>query len=178
MKNLIHLHWIPFILAQPEVKTKFNHHLKIPIIYFTKQIWRPKVKNQYIPLEYSDNIDNELFDYSHYGKSVFKSKVDWKSHTRNGIITYNHVKNWNKLTKGLKISDTTNSESREIHISIIKKYRDCSTIIFPSTIQMTLTMGALIILIMVNQYLNQRSIGRHTPGMIVLHIIMHRIGTN
>ena len=31
---------------------------------------------------------------------------------------------------------------------------------------------------MVNQYLEQTLIGRHTPGMILSRIIMQRIGTN
>ena len=47
-----------------------------------------------------------------------------------------------------------------------------------STIQMTRTMGPLIVIIMVNRSLNQNSIGRHTPGMISLYIIMQQIGTN
>ena len=55
-----------------------------------EKIWRPKVKNQYIPLDYSDDIDNGLFDYTHYCTAVFKPKVDWKAHTRNRIITYNY----------------------------------------------------------------------------------------
>ena len=96
MNNLIHLHWIPFLLAEQEVKIIFNQHLKIPMIDTPK---------------------------------------------RYGYIRYR----------------TGNS---------------------PSTIQMTLTMGPLIIIIMVNQYLNQRLIGSHTPGMILSHIIMQRIGTN
>ena len=58
-----------------------------------KNIWRPKVKNRYIPLDYLDDIDDGLFDYTNYGKSVFKQKVFWKAHTRNDIITYNHAEN-------------------------------------------------------------------------------------
>ena len=34
-----------------------------------KKIRRTKVKNRYIPLDYSDGINNSLFDYNHYGKS-------------------------------------------------------------------------------------------------------------
>ena len=59
----------------------------------------PKVKNQYIPLDYSDEIDDGFFYYTHYGKVVFKPKVDWKAHTQNYFITYNHVENWGELEK-------------------------------------------------------------------------------
>ena len=54
-----------------------------------RKIWRTKVKNRCIPLEYSDEIGDGLFDYTHYGKAVFKPKVDWKSQTHNDVITYN-----------------------------------------------------------------------------------------
>ena len=91
MKNLIHLNGIPLLLASLEVKTKFNQHLNIPIIDNPQKIWRHKVQNRYIPLDYLNDIDNGLFDYTHYGKSVIKPKVDWKAHTQNGIITYNHA---------------------------------------------------------------------------------------
>ena len=124
MKNLIHLHGIPFILACLEVKPTFNQHLKIPMIDNLNKIWRPEVQNRYIPLDYSDEIVSGLFDYTHYGKSVFKPKVDCKAHTRNDIITYNQVDDWINLTQGLKIGDTEYSELRARLISIIKKYQE------------------------------------------------------
>ena len=95
-----------FILACLEVKPTFNQHLNIPIIDTPKMIWRLKVHNWYIPLHYSDDIYDGSFDYNHCGKSVFKPKVDWKSHTRNDIITYIHVEDWKQLTQGLNICDT------------------------------------------------------------------------
>ena len=91
MNNFIPLHGHPLLLARPEVKSKFNQHLNILMIDTPKMIWKPKVKNRYIPLEYSYDIDDEFFDYTHYGKAVFKPKVYWKAHTQNYIITYNHA---------------------------------------------------------------------------------------
>ena len=76
------------------------------------KICRPKVNNGYIPLYYSYATDNGFFDYAHYGKLLFKPKVDWKAHTRNDIITYNHAEDWDELKKGLKIGDTESAESR------------------------------------------------------------------
>ena len=90
-----------------------------------KMIWKPKVKNRYIPLDYSNDIDDGLFYYTHYGKAAFKPKLDWKAHTRNDIITYNNAEDCYEFTKGLKIGDTEFAESRERLISIIKKYWDC-----------------------------------------------------
>ena len=76
MNNRIHLHGISFILVQPWVKTIFNHHLNIPIIDTPEMILRPKVQNRYIPFDYSYDLDDGSFDYTHYGKSVFNPKVD------------------------------------------------------------------------------------------------------
>ena len=90
-----------------------------------KKIWIPKVKKRYIPLKYSDDIEDGFFDYTHYGKLVFKPKVNRKAHTRNDIITYNHAEDWDELTKGLKIGDTVSAHPRKIFISIMKKYWDC-----------------------------------------------------
>ena len=67
MNNPIHLHRLQFILALPEVKSKFNQNLNILMIDTQKKIWIPKVNNQYIPFDYSDDIDDEFFDYTHYG---------------------------------------------------------------------------------------------------------------
>ena len=81
--------------------------------------------NRYIPLDYSDDIDDGFFDYTQYGKAVFKPRVNWKAHTRNDIITYNHAYAWDELNKGIKIGNTSSAESKERLISIIKKYWDC-----------------------------------------------------
>ena len=67
MNNRIHLHGRPFLLARPGVKSKFNQHLNILMIDTPKNVWRPKEKNWYIPLNYSDDINDGLFDYTHYG---------------------------------------------------------------------------------------------------------------
>ena len=72
MNNFIHIHGISFLLTQPEITTTFNQYLKIPMIDTPKKIWRYKVQNWYIPLDYSDDIYDGSFDYNHCGKSVFR----------------------------------------------------------------------------------------------------------
>ena len=92
MNNFIHIHGISFLLTQPEITTTFNQYLKIPMIDTPKKIWRYKVQNWYIPLDYSDDIDDGSFDYHYYGNSIFRTNFDRKAHTRNDIIMYNHAK--------------------------------------------------------------------------------------
>ena len=74
-----------------------------------KQIWIPKVKNLFILIDYLDDIDDGFFDYIHYGKAVFKPKVDWKVYTQNDIITYVYAEDCDKWTKDLKIGDTASA---------------------------------------------------------------------
>ena len=59
-----------------------------------EKICRPKVKNRQIPLDYLDDIGDGFVEYTNYGKAVFKTKVDWKAHTWNDIITYNNAEEW------------------------------------------------------------------------------------
>ena len=90
MNNHIHLHNCSFLLVRPEVESKFNKHLNILMIDIPKKIWIPEVKNRYIPLDYSDDIDDGFFVYTCYGKAVFKPKFYWKAYTWNDLIIYNY----------------------------------------------------------------------------------------
>ena len=44
------------------------------MIYTPKKIPRSKVRKRYIPLDYSDDTDGGFFDFTHYGKEVFKPR--------------------------------------------------------------------------------------------------------
>ena len=37
-------------------------------------VWRPKVKNKYIPLKYGNDIHNGVFDFIHCGNTVFRAE--------------------------------------------------------------------------------------------------------
>ena len=59
--------------------------------------------NKYVPLDYSDDIDEGIFNYTIIGNTVFRPKARWSDRDRKGIITYDHSKNNEELVKGLKI---------------------------------------------------------------------------
>ena len=40
------------------------------------KIYRLKVQNKYIPLEYGTKIDRGTFDYTHFGKSMFNPNIN------------------------------------------------------------------------------------------------------
>ena len=58
------------------------------IIEIPPKIYRIKVKNNYIPLNYGTEIDGDIFDYTHFGKYMFKPTIDWMNHKGADIITY------------------------------------------------------------------------------------------
>ena len=46
------------------------------IIDITPKIYTLKVQNKYIPLDYGIKINGGIFDYTHFGKSMFKPTID------------------------------------------------------------------------------------------------------
>ena len=89
------------------------------------KIWRPKVKNQYVPIDNTDDIDDGIFDYTAYGKTFFRPKGNWKTYTRNDILTFDPAVDMAELEKGLKIGAQVPSTTRRRIIDIIQRYWDC-----------------------------------------------------
>ena len=69
------------------------------------KIWRPKVLNKYIPLEYSNDFDDGIFDYSHYGKAAFRPTIKWFDRLRADLITYDINKDSVELDNGLRMRE-------------------------------------------------------------------------
>jgi hypothetical protein len=51
------------------------------------KIWRPKPENRYVPLDYGDNIDDDLLVFTQYGKSVRRTPAVFES-TRTDVRTF------------------------------------------------------------------------------------------
>ena len=95
------------------------------IIEIPPNIYRLKVQNKYIPLDYGTKIDGGIFDYTHFGKYTFKPTINWKNHKRTDMITYSEEIDRSKLGKNLNINPNVTQEIRERIISHIKQYWDC-----------------------------------------------------
>ena len=81
--------------------------------------------NKYVPIGYSDEIDEGVFDYSHYGKTVFRPKLKWEDQPRHNLITFETTKDIEELDKGLRIGKLVPlTTTREIR-SLVIKYWDC-----------------------------------------------------
>ena len=77
-------------------------------IELPNKVWRPKVPNKYVPLDYSDNIDDGIFDYTVYGKTVLRPKDKWNHRDHVDIIEYEHKRDNEELIEGLKIGKSVN----------------------------------------------------------------------
>ena len=90
------------------------------------KIWRPKVVNKYIPLQYSNDIDEGIFDCPEYGDAVYRPKgTTVEVPPRNDLIYFNEDNDMEELMKGLKISNTVSEATRTEVINIIKEFWDC-----------------------------------------------------
>ena len=69
------------------------------IIELPPNIYRLKIQNKYIPLDYGTGIDGGIFDYTNFGKSMFKPTIYWKNHKRTDMITYSEEINHAELEK-------------------------------------------------------------------------------
>ena len=52
------------------------------------KIWRPKAQNRYIPIDYDNDIDDGVFDYSHHRRAVFRPSVRLANRLRSDIILF------------------------------------------------------------------------------------------
>ena len=91
-------------LSYPVSNTsRMDTSINVFAIEIPTKICRPKVLNKYIPLYYSNNIDDGIFDYSHDGKAVFHPTIKWTDRPHTSLITYDINKDSMELDNGLRI---------------------------------------------------------------------------
>ena len=76
----------------------------IHVIEVPPKFWRPKKVNKYVPLEYADDIEEGVFDFVHYGKTVFGPNIQWKDRVRDDIILYYKSAHEEEMKQGLKLA--------------------------------------------------------------------------
>lgn len=59
--------------------------------------------NKYLHIEYTNDIDEVVFNYSHYGKAVFKPILQWTDESRFYLNNFNTTNDVAELNKGMKI---------------------------------------------------------------------------
>ena len=97
----------------------------IHVIEVPPKFWRPKQVNKYVPLEYADDIEEGVFDFVHYGKTLFRPNIQWKDRVRDDIILYNKSAHKEEMTQGLKIGKSVDPTTKDSLISLVTTYWDC-----------------------------------------------------
>ena len=62
-------------------------------IELSSKVWHPKVLNNYIHMDYSNDIDEGVFEYSYCGKAVFQPNLQWADRPRSDLINFNETYN-------------------------------------------------------------------------------------
>ena len=101
-----------------------NGYGKICIIEVPPKIWRPKVESRYRMPEYATDINEGAWDFSNYGKTVFKPKLDWQDTQRDDLINFQDS-HQDELEADLRMGTGVDKETKEEIVNIIKKYWDC-----------------------------------------------------
>ena len=91
------------------------------------KIWRPKIKSKYIPVDSLSDVDDGLFDYTHYGKCVFRpgSSKTQAPPPRQDLIPFDPTKDKEELDKHFKIGEHVSATNKQRVLTLIKRYWDC-----------------------------------------------------
>ena len=80
--------------------------------------------NNYIPVDYADDVDNGVFDYSYFGPTVFCSTIIWVDCAQTDLIEFNPIIDKVETDTGLIIGKgVSSSVYTELKNIIIKWYR-------------------------------------------------------
>jgi hypothetical protein len=74
------------------------------------KIWRPKPENKYVPLDYGDDIDDDILVFTKYGNSVRRKPVAYAT-TRTDIHFWDTHRDNPKFCKHFRLGATSEKES-------------------------------------------------------------------
>ena len=86
------------------------------------EVWRPKVQNKYITPDYTNDVDEGVFDFEQYGKALYRPQQTWKEGSDKNLITFNNDKNGKELNKHIKLNSRVTLGVRERLTLILKTY--------------------------------------------------------
>ena len=97
---------------------------RVCLIDIPPKVWRPKVQSRYKLPEYTNDISEGVFDFTHHGKCVYKPKLTWEDRQRDDIISFDEDLHMEDLLTNLRIGDTSDEIKQEL-ITVIKNFWDC-----------------------------------------------------
>ena len=70
------------------------------------------------------DVDEGVFDFKHYGKTVFRPNTKWKDRGRDGIILYDKLAHKEEMNKGLRIGKSVDATTKDALIGLGTTYWD------------------------------------------------------
>ena len=95
------------------------------IIEVISKICRPKVQNRYAPPDYAIDIDDGVFDFDFYNKTIFRPKQVWKNIQRDDLIPFRKELHQKEIHKQLQVQTDLDSQTRSRVKNAIRNYWDC-----------------------------------------------------
>ena len=88
------------------------------------KIWRPKPKSNYVPVDLTNDIDDDLFLFPRYGAALLKRREPFEI-TRDDIYMFDMERDLAELDAGFKIGDDVDDDITEQVRDIIMRRWDC-----------------------------------------------------
>jgi hypothetical protein len=107
------------------IASVFHAGALVHVITMPPKVWRPKPPSRYIPLEYGDEIDDDLFIFRNYGKALSLPKSGATIPERDDIIYWDAAKHQAKFDQVITIQDHIPPDIRSKLTAIIQDNWDC-----------------------------------------------------
>jgi hypothetical protein len=93
------------------------------VIDVPSKIWRPKPATKYVPLDYGDDIDDDLLVCTQYGRTVRRTPATFSS-ARTDIHAWDSIRDTPEFTKDFRIGSAVEPATRTQIASLVQKYWD------------------------------------------------------
>jgi hypothetical protein len=94
------------------------------VIDVPPKLWRPKPIDRYVPMDYSDDIDESIFLFERYGKAICRPTKPF-SNPRTGIHLWNRARDLAEFTKSFNIGPDVAPAVRSAITDLIESHWDC-----------------------------------------------------
>ena len=111
-----------------ELYSTHGNYIKAYSIFMIEvplKIWIPNQENKCRLPYYSDVIDDRIFDYKVFGKSIFKTNLSWEDRNRYDVIVLNQNLHLEELMRDIRVVSIYDQPTKDIIISIIKYFWGC-----------------------------------------------------
>jgi hypothetical protein len=94
------------------------------VIEVPPKIWRPKPVDRYISMDYSNDIDDSVFEFKQFGQAICHPPEPFLN-SRTDIHLWERERDLPEFTKNFVIGDDVEPATRQAIVDIIESHWDC-----------------------------------------------------